>query len=181
MSKDEFKRVWLPLSGNFYRVAYVMLKSEADAKDAVQDLYVKLWNMRGVLDSVQNPLSYGVKVLRNLCIDRIRMSQITGRGESIEYKSNSGKHSVTNESADKSFYADSRIITMETVTAVRKALDSLPEIQSKVMELKFFKNLDYDEIASLTGLSQGNVRVMVSRARKSILQFIKKESVYGTE
>ena len=40
MEKQVFKEVWLPLSDSFYRVAYSMLGTEADARDAVQDLYI---------------------------------------------------------------------------------------------------------------------------------------------
>ena len=28
MEREDFKRVWLPLSGNFYRAAYLVLRSE---------------------------------------------------------------------------------------------------------------------------------------------------------
>ena len=46
MNRQAFQDSWIPLQGRFYRMAYFMLESEADAKDAVQDLYLKLWNLR---------------------------------------------------------------------------------------------------------------------------------------
>ena len=72
MTEARFHTVWIPLQERFYRVAYYLLEDRADALDAVQDLYVKLWKMRDSLDLVRNPGAYGALLVRNLCIDRIR-------------------------------------------------------------------------------------------------------------
>ena len=42
MTREEFDRTWLPLAPGFYKVAYYLLESEAEAKDAVQEVFVKL-------------------------------------------------------------------------------------------------------------------------------------------
>lgn len=73
MTSAQFHTVWLPLQGRFYRIAFYLLENDADAKDAVQDLYLKLWNLRDHLDLIREPQAYGAHMLRNLCIDRIRV------------------------------------------------------------------------------------------------------------
>mgnify|MGYP002623187306 CR=1 FL=1 len=75
MTEAGFHTVWVPLQDRFYRVAFYLLENRADALDAVQDLYVKLWKMRDSLDLVRNPGAYGTLLLRNLCIDRIRRAR----------------------------------------------------------------------------------------------------------
>ena len=72
MTDARFHTVWIPLQEHFYRVAYYILEDRADALDAVQDLYMKLWKIRDSLDLVRNPGAYGALLMRNLCIDRIR-------------------------------------------------------------------------------------------------------------
>ena len=72
MTEARFHTVWIPLQERFYRVAFYILEDRADALDAVQDLYVKLWKIRDSLDLVRNPGAYGALLMRNLCIDRIR-------------------------------------------------------------------------------------------------------------
>ena len=47
MTHEQFKRIWIPLNPSFYKVAFHFLESEDEAKDAVQDLYIKLWNSKG--------------------------------------------------------------------------------------------------------------------------------------
>ena len=66
----------MPYADRFYRAAYYMLESEQDAEDAVQELYMKLWTARSSLDGIRNPVSYGLSLLKNICIDRIRRREI---------------------------------------------------------------------------------------------------------
>ena len=72
MTEAGFHTLWIPLQERFYRVAYYILEDRADALDAVQDLYMKLWKIRDSLDLVRNPGAFGALLMRNLCIDRIR-------------------------------------------------------------------------------------------------------------
>ena len=58
MRAGEFREKYLALGETLYRIAFFMLESEADAEDAVQDLYLKLWNSRDALDSVRSPKAY---------------------------------------------------------------------------------------------------------------------------
>ena len=53
MTTEEFNRIWIPLGERMYKVAFYILESEDDAKDAVQDLFVKLWNRRDDLQDVR--------------------------------------------------------------------------------------------------------------------------------
>ena len=55
MTRQAFQDIWIPLQGRFYRIAFYILENEADARDAVQDLYLKLWNLRDHLELIRNP------------------------------------------------------------------------------------------------------------------------------
>ena len=72
MGPEEFSRTYLPLRDATYRVALHLLESSDDAMDAVQDLYIRLWERRDALDAVRNPGAYCITLVRNICIDRIR-------------------------------------------------------------------------------------------------------------
>ena len=173
MEKQVFKVVWLPLSDSFYRVAYTMLGTEADARDAVQDLYIRLWNARHNLDTVSSPLPYGIRVIRNICIDRIRLRSARGESQDVE----SVKENRLQELGIQAG-ADRVMIDREMLGILGRTMDSLPENQRKVMEMRFFRQLDYDEIVEKTGLSAINVRVLVNRARKTVIAAMK-EYLYG--
>lgn len=155
MTKSAFHTVWIPLQGRFYRIAYYILENEADAKDAVQELYLKLWNLRDHLEMVHNPSAYGTLLLKNLCIDRIRRARPT---------------QPPDEAAALGPPADEALENREELQQVRKAIDGLPPTQRKLLALRVFQGLTYEEIARKTGLSPLNIRVQVSLARKRIKQ-----------
>lgn len=46
MTTKQFTDIYLTFGGLLYKVAFYLLESRADAEDAVQDLYIRLWNSR---------------------------------------------------------------------------------------------------------------------------------------
>ena len=153
MTEARFHTVWIPLQDRFYRVACYILEDRADAQDAVQDLYVKLWKMRDSLDLVRNPGAYGALLMRNLCIDRIR--RLTPAEElPVDLP---GKEQP-----------DEELIRKERLDTLLRAMDTLPDSQRNLMNLHVLQGKSYDEIAALTGLSPLNIRVQVSLARKKL-------------
>ncbi len=160
MSSEEFNRVWLPLSERFYRVAYYILESEAEAQDAVQDLFVKLWRKRDFLGAVNNPLALGLTMIKNLCLDRVRSAS---RSRTV-HPDPELMASVT--APDETL--DEGLINRENLERIRDCMARLPEKQRKVLEMRIFENMPYSEIALRTGLSEINVRVKLSEARKKL-------------
>ena len=156
MTDAAFHTVWIPLQERFYRVAYYLLEDRADALDAVQDLYVKLWKMRESLDLVRNPGAYGALLVRNLCIDRIRrLTPAEALPEDLP-----GREPP-----------DEQLVAKETLGAVMRAIERLPDSQRNLMKLHLLQGLSYEEIAAETGLSPLNIRVQVSLARKKLKQY----------
>lgn len=165
MTQEQFKRIWIPLNPGFYKVAYHFLESEEDAEDAVQDLYIRLWNSKDSLDRISNPRAYGLTLIKNICIDRLR-KRSSYKNEELTQESITGLFSPP---------GDHRTIGREEITRLRKAMEHLPQMQRKVMEYRFFKDMDFNEIAEKTGLSYINARVMITRARATLKKLMKTE------
>ena len=72
MTSERFAADYLSLSETFWQVAWYILEDAAEAEDAVQELYLRLWKNRDALDGIRSPKGYGLTLLRNLCLDRIR-------------------------------------------------------------------------------------------------------------
>ena len=155
MTDSAFHTVWLPLQERFYRVAFYMLENEADARDALQDLYLKLWGLRDHLELIRQPSAYGAMLMRNLCIDRIRKRQPWAE--------------VEDTMAEKA-PPDQELILRESVAGLYDAIQKLSPGQRKLLTLRFIRGLSYEEIEKETGLSGLNIRVQVSLARKKLKQ-----------
>ncbi len=166
MEKDEFKKVWLPLSDSFYKAAFHMLKSESDAQDAVQDLFIRLWNSRSTLDKVNSPSAYGMAMLRNICIDRLRRSQADQAKGMV--RADTAADVASDETAEEA------MVSREKLQALEAGIAKLPQTQREVFIMRFYRQMGYDEISAETGLSYINVRVMINRARN----FLKKAMAF---
>lgn len=142
-----------------YRIAYYILEDESDAEDAVQEVYLKLWESRGGLDGINSPKAYCIRMIKNLCLDRMRQSQRLTFPEEIP---DEGRKPTAEEDIDAKRRLDK----------VLKAVKSLPERQRQVLILRTVEGLSYEEIAERTGMAGLTCRVLLSRARsklKSIL------------
>ncbi|MBR3286138.1 MAG: sigma-70 family RNA polymerase sigma factor [Bacteroidales bacterium] len=155
MTYEQFCDIYLPLTDGFYRVAYYILESEQDARDAVQDLFIKLWNSRDTLDSVHNPMGYGIRLLKNLCIDRIRKESRLARAD-------------LSEEIPADDTADGPQAAKEQAERLMRAVRKLPERQRAVLEMKLLRGMSNEQISKETGMSNLAVRVMISRARTKI-------------
>ena len=155
MTSKEFIDTYLPLVDALYRVAFHILESQADAEDAVQDLYAKLWNSRSTLDAVRSPRPYCMALMKNICIDRIR-------------KASNAEESGLNENIPSGRATDDGTIGNETMKRMAKAIGDLPKGQREVIQMRIFEDLSNEEISRKTGMSNLTVRVLLSQARKTL-------------
>lgn len=129
-----------------------MLCDSFEAEDAVQNLYLKLWEKRRELDTVIAPEAYSRTLLKNICIDRWRAMR---------------NHDEVGELPADEIAADSSpdIERREADECLEKFLAGLPQQHSRVMQMRM-NGCNFEEIESVTGLSQVNIRVIISRIRK---------------
>lgn len=155
MTDREFHSRYLSLAEALYGVAFYILENEADAEDAVQELYLKLWKNRDALDGIRSPKAYAMTLLRNLCLDRIRQAR---------------KLSVSDvpESMGGSFDPEAAMDGRERLEKVLAAVKSLPDRQREILVMRTVEGLSYDEIAQRTGMSYLSLRVLLSRSRQTL-------------
>lgn len=156
MGPEEFSRTYLPLRDAAYRVALHLLESSDDAMDAVQDLYIRLWERRDALDAVRNPGAYCITLTRNICIDRIRSAA------KIDRQAGVGEYGAEAPPPDE------RLQARQQLARVLDRMASLPEKERKILHMRIFEALDYREISRRTGISALSLRVMVSNARRRL-------------
>ena len=153
---SDFNNIWIPLADRFYRVAYYLLESEEDAEDAVQELYLKLWAARSGLSGVQNPSAYGISMLKNICIDRIRKRMVR-KAEPLDKVPH-----------PEDAHTESRTDIKDTLRYLLQEMEKLPDKQRMVIRMRAVEGLEYEDIARRTGLSEVYIRVLVTMARKTL-------------
>jgi RNA polymerase sigma-70 factor (ECF subfamily) len=161
MNAENFKKVFLPYHRKLYGIAYKILENQTDAEDIVQETYIKLWRRRAELESLINPESYAVTLVKNGCVDFLR-----------KIKPELSAIYEMNIPSDESLIT--RIEDKDQLVHVRNIMEKLPAQQKQVVQLKIWDNLSNEEIEKITGLTQGNIKMIISRARKKIKEIYKK-------
>lgn len=169
MNAEEFKRKFLPLHPKLYRVALAFTGNRDDAEDILQETYGKLWAKRNELGKLDNPETWCVKIVKNLCLDFMRSPQTS---------------KMTDEDAGKQLECETsgsdpgqEMEEKEKLIAVKNIIDTLPYNQKQVIRLYGMAGCSLEEIEKLTGLGNGNIRVLLSRARKQIRERL--INIYG--
>lgn len=157
MTQEEFRQQFTPLGPGLFRIAYRFLGDEAEAKDAVQDLLVKLWNSRHTLGGVSNIKAYSYTLMKNLCIDRIRRKSRMVSGELPERGGPPPEEGLQ---------------ARETLRQTLVLIGQLPPRQRDILKMRVFEGLEYEEIARKMGMTEINTRVQLSLARKTLKQKI---------
>ena len=156
MTREEFRNTWLPLGDALYRLAFHMLEDEADAKDVVQDFYIRI--LAKCPEGVQSPKAYAFTMIRNMCIDRIRKAS---RFYSVQCAEDESGLDFADSEPDV-------LATREKLRRVLAIIEGLPDKQREVVRQRILQEREYAEISESTGLSEGNLRVLLSMARKRI-------------
>lgn len=169
MKEREFKQRVLPLSGRLYSICLKMLRSEHEAKDCVQDVFVKLWTKRAYLLEVKSIEAFANTITRNSCLDRLKLKK-----QMVEIDS------VANTESSLICY-DEKFDEDERLLLVDNALRKLPELHQKVFNLRDIERLEFEDIANELDTSPEHVRVLLSRARKRIKQIIEHQLQYNRQ
>lgn len=167
MASEFYSRQVLPLQDKIFRFSRRLLSSEAAAKDATQEVLLKLWKMREQLKGIKNIEAYAMTTTKNLCYDVLK---------SKHHKTLELVHSNYN---DESSSLSSQIEARDEVVLIAKFISELPEQQRAVIQLRDIEQFTNKEIEEIMNMNSTSVRVALSRARKKIISELKKTADYG--
>ena len=72
MEIEAFKKELIPVKDKLFRLAKTMLQNREDAEDALQEVYMKLWNNSDIIGNLKSPEAYAMKVMKNFCLDKLK-------------------------------------------------------------------------------------------------------------
>ena len=161
MNAEEFKSVYYPFHPKLYRIAFALLHNAADAEDILQDTYCKLWSRRDELTTILQPEAFCVRLLKNLCLDFLRAP-----GNRLDDESPELLTMTTGTTPE------SELESKEKIQQIEALIEQLPEKQRIVIQMRGCGDCSFEEIEVATGESAANVRVLLSRARKTLKRML---------
>ena len=159
MDAREFKQRFMPHHQLLYRVAYHLTGNAQDAEDLLQDLYLKLWQKRDDLPDEAMREAYLVTMMRNLFVDQRRLKHVDA---SAELKNEEGPPDERS--------LDRQIDSRDEAQQMEGLINELPERDGRIIRMHLMEDRSYEEIEQDTGLSQGNIRIIVMRTKKKLKQ-----------
>jgi len=141
--------------GLVWSLARRLLAPGADVEDAVQEVFIELWNSAGRFDaSVGSEVTFVAMIARRRLIDSGRRRQRQQR--------------LVNElqqraEPDETAIVDESLGTSEEARLAAAAIDQLRPEQQQVLKLAIHFGLTHERIAEHTGLPLGTVKTHVRR------------------
>lgn len=174
MKNISFRNDILPLKNELYRLALRITLNSAEAEDVVQETLIKVWNKRDDWDTIDSIEAFCLTICRNLSLDKMR--KLSNQSESLDndstFKSDPLDHSYSSNPEEQAMQRD-------RVQLVRRLIDTLPEKQRSIMQLRDFEGKSYKEIATILNVSEEQVKVNLFRARQTIKKKYVETENYG--
>ena len=162
MQASDFKQLFLPCHRKLFSVAYRLMSNTQAAEDMVQETFLKLWMQRDKMGMVDNPEAYSITVLRRIFYDKMRAGHLQEVDKDVGSLQVSSSQNISKQLEEADEYQRIRLL-----------ITHLPEPQARIMLMRDIEDRSFEEISTETGLTEVNVRSILSRARKKIREQIK--------
>jgi RNA polymerase sigma factor (sigma-70 family) len=166
MNQQEFLAQINPFKDKLYRISKRMLISVEEAEDATQEVIYKL--LKTDLNGFINIEAMAVTMTKNYCLDQLKSK----RTKNI-------KLVHTNYSDSSSL--EKQIVDKDSISIVEEIINSLPEQQRLIVQLREIEEYDFAEIAKVLDMNETAIRVSLSRARKIIKEKFAEINNYGNK
>ena len=153
---DEFYRSYVQ---RLYNYGYQLFPNSTLVEDSIQEVFINLWKQRTNLVISESPYHYVLLSLRRLILRKIQQRKKIVSTSYIEEEIIQFLSPVVEET--------SATLT-ERKKRVLQAVNQLPKRQKEAIFLKYYENLDYEEIANLMSLEIHSVYKLVSTGIKKL-------------
>jgi RNA polymerase sigma-70 factor (ECF subfamily) len=154
-----YKELFILLHSRLKQFSYSIVKSQEEAEELVSDIFIKLWEKREKLTSIDKPLLYFYTMAKNLALNRLQKQkkQVDLRPEEWLVQLNS-------------IYLNPEelMMTAEMLKQIKKAVNELPPRCKLIFKLVKEDGLKYREVAELLQLSIKTIEAQMAIALRRL-------------
>ncbi len=147
----------MQLMPRLYRTAFAILGNAPDAEDAVQEVYLRLWEHAERVEKMEKPEQYFNITLRHLCITMLRQR----------------REDLTLEEVQDDMPSDEEPQSPRLFSQLHNALSTLAPKTRRIITLRHVGDYSIGHIAELTGETEVNIRAILSRTRRKLRNDLK--------
>jgi RNA polymerase sigma-70 factor (ECF subfamily) len=160
-----FETVYDRHGGAAFSLAYRMVGNRVVAEDVVQEAFLSIWRSRLRYESERGSVrSWVLGIVHHRTIDALRRNLVHDRrrtsAEGLEERQEAPERT------------DVEVARREEARTVRAALETLPDQQTKVIELAYFGGFTHTQIAEMLdmpiGTVKGRMRLGLDKLRRQL-------------
>ncbi len=165
--KSAYQELFERYAPRIYKFSFSYLKNKADSEELVQEVFLKIWEKREILDHSKNIKSFIFKIAVNTIYDFIRRKNIENAFSDFT-KAN------FEEESDNTWQS---VIFEDMKQNLQSLVEKLPIQQQKIFHLSKTEGLSNDEIAVKLNLSKRTVENHLYRSISFLKEHFKNESI----
>jgi len=153
--RDALEEIYAATRVKLYGICLRILGDRKEAEDALQDVYVNLWQRADRYDATRaSPISWLATFARNRAVDRLRTGKVRGGAVGIE---------EATPLPDETPLADDMLIDAEQAARVHRCIETLDENAADNIRAAFFDGFTYAELASRADVPLGTMKSWIRR------------------
>ncbi len=164
----DFKTIYNETMQMLFKISYRIVNDEEAAEDLAHDSLIKANEKQLTFPTINDAKFWLIRVVKNASLNYVKRKAREKRAyEKALYEETRVFHSGETELLEK-----------ETIKTAQDALNKLPPKLREVVVLAEYGDLNYKEIGKIVGITEGNVKVRIFRARKLLEEMLGAENVF---
>lgn len=160
-SESAFEELYKLYSARLFGNLLKLVKSEIDAQEILQDVFIKIWDNRQQIDTDKSFRSYLFKIAENKVYDLFRkISRDKKREEAL-----------LSIATSEYVHIEETILNKESTALLNKAIESLPPQRQQIFRLCKLEGKSYKEVSETLGISVSTISDHIVKATKSIRSY----------
>ncbi|WP_436517419.1 RNA polymerase sigma factor [Ekhidna sp. To15] len=155
-----------------YHMILKMVRNVDDAEDLTIEAFAKAFKNLSRFKKDYTFSTWLFRIATNNAIDFIRKKKLNTFSLNSTFTDDSGE-SVNIDVQDKNLTPDEETIKDQKIELVRMFVDKLPAKYQRLVKLRYFDELSYDEIAQELEAPLGTVKAQLHRARELMYELVK--------
>jgi len=151
-----------------YRFQFLKTENEDEAEDITIKTFSKAFDKIDLYNSRYNFKTWLISISKNIFLDHLRKQ----RTETISINK---KESEAYKISDESPSAEDQLIIEQNLLQLRNYIKLLKPHYQEMINLRYFREMSYKEIADTLNEPINNVKVKLLRAKNLLAEIIKKE------
>ncbi len=156
-----------------YFMLLKMVKNQDDAEDLMIEAFTKAFKNLPNFKKEYTFSTWLFRIATNNCIDFIRKKKIETLSIHSSINSEQGESSMI-DIKDSNNNPQESAINKQKIQLVRDFVEMLPYKYRRLVEMRYFEELSYEEIALLTDSPLGTVKAQLHRSRELLFDIVKK-------